>query len=104
MTSTRPYRRAFSLLELLAVVTILGVIAAVIVPRVVSSTETANEAVESHHLAQLNSLAELHYLTHWVWPDNVDDLSAVLPDGPPTPPNGGSYEFDNVEMRFKHVP
>jgi len=34
-------RRGFSLLELLAVVTILGIIAAMIVPRVTNSSATA---------------------------------------------------------------
>ena len=44
----------FSLLELLAVVTILGIIAAIIVPRVTVSSATAKTKVRDHHKATIN--------------------------------------------------
>ncbi|MEM1304034.1 MAG: type II secretion system protein [Planctomycetota bacterium] len=96
--------RGFSLLELLAVVTLIGIIAAIVVPRVSVSTDAANNTVESHHLAQLNSLVEQYYLEHWVWPSSVADLSAYLPDGVPVNPNGGTYTIDSTSHRVEVTP
>ncbi len=45
MTRTSNKRNGFSLMELLAVVTILGIIAAIIVPRVAVSSDTAKAKV-----------------------------------------------------------
>jgi prepilin-type N-terminal cleavage/methylation domain-containing protein len=47
-------RAGFSLMELLAVVTILGIIAAIIVPRVAVSSDTAKSKVNSHNKATIN--------------------------------------------------
>ena len=51
----RNKKGGFSLLELLAVVTILGIIAAIIVPRVTVSSDTAKQRVRDHHKATINS-------------------------------------------------
>ena len=51
----RKKSQGFSLLELLAVVTILGIIAAIIVPRVTVSSDTAKQRVRDHHKATINS-------------------------------------------------
>ena len=47
--------RGFSLLELLAVVTILGIIAAIIVPRVTFSSATDKQRVHEYHKATINT-------------------------------------------------
>ena len=55
-------RRGFSLMELLAVVTILGIIAAIIVPRVTVSSDTAKAKVNAHNKATINAeLKDLGY-------------------------------------------
>ncbi|HJQ79336.1 MAG TPA: prepilin-type N-terminal cleavage/methylation domain-containing protein, partial [Lacipirellulaceae bacterium] len=59
---TYRFRRAFSLMELLAVVTILGVIAAVIVPRVIGGTDKAKEKTCYHNCAEINIAVERYYL------------------------------------------
>ncbi|HYO24320.1 MAG TPA: prepilin-type N-terminal cleavage/methylation domain-containing protein, partial [Lacipirellulaceae bacterium] len=51
----------FSLLELLAVVTILGVIAALIVPRVTVSSAAAKTKVRDHHMATINAAVEQYF-------------------------------------------
>ena len=62
--------RGFSLLELLAVVTILGIIAAIIVPRVTVSSSTAKQKVRDHHKATINAAVERYYVDTNSWPAN----------------------------------
>src|SRR5262245_24038680 len=87
-------RRGFSLLELLAVVTILGVIAAIIVPRVTLSSATAKTKVRDHHKATINAAVERYYIDNNTWPaNNLSDIGAnanYFPDGIPTNPVDGS--------------
>ncbi len=89
-------RRGFSLMELLAVVTILGIIAAIIVPRVAVSSDTAKTKVNLHSKATINSAVERWYVEKGTWPaNNLSDIGADLnyfPDGLPTnPTNGTAY-------------
>ena len=83
-------RPAFSLLGLLAVVTILGIIAAMVVPRVSTSRTAAKEKVHAHNKATINSAVERYYVNEGSWPAN--DLSDIgidpdyFPDGLPANP------------------
>ena len=85
--------RGFSLLELLAVVTILGIIAAIIVPRVTVSSSTAKTKVRDHHKATINAAVERFYVDTNTWPANdLSDIGAnanYFPDGIPTNPVDG---------------
>lgn len=81
-------RRGFSLMELLAVVTILGIIAAIVVPRVSVSSATAKQQVHKHNKATINAAVERFYIETGDWPE--DDLSDMgtdyFPDGVPENP------------------
>jgi general secretion pathway protein G len=83
-------RRGFSLMELLAVVTILGIIAAIIVPRVAVSSDTAKAKVAAHHKSTINSAAERWYVEKGAWPAaDLSDIGAdvnYFPSGIPTNP------------------
>lgn len=98
------HRRGFSLLELLAVVTILGIIAAIIVPRVSVSSSTAKTKVRDHHKATINAAVERFYLDNNSWP--ATDLSDIgvnanyFPDGVPTNPvDGSAYSLNATTHR-----
>ena len=52
----RPF--GFSLLELLAVVTILGIIAVVVIPRITVSAGTAKANANTQNIAEINSAVE----------------------------------------------
>src|SRR5437667_226890 len=97
-------RSAFSLMELLAVVTILGIIAAIIVPRVAVSSDTAKTKVNSHNKATINSAVERWYVEKGTWPaNNLSDIGAdvnYFPDGIPTnPTNATAYTLNAATHR-----
>jgi general secretion pathway protein G len=97
-------RSGFSLMELLAVVTILGIIAAIIVPRVTVSSDTAKQKVDAHNKATINAAVERFYIETGSWPANdLSDIGAdtdYFPDGIPTNPvNGSSYALDATTHR-----
>jgi general secretion pathway protein G len=94
----------FSLMELLAVVTILGIIAAIIVPRVAVSSDTAKAKVNAHNRATINSAVERWYVEKGAWPAlNLSDISADInyfPDGVPVDPvDGSSYTLNATTHR-----
>jgi general secretion pathway protein G len=97
-------RNAFSLLELLAVVTILGIIAAIIIPRVTISSDTAKQRVRDHHKATINAAVERYYIDNNAWPaNNLSDIGAdvdYFPDGIPTNPvDGTAYSLNATTHR-----
>jgi prepilin-type N-terminal cleavage/methylation domain-containing protein len=99
-------RAAFSLMELLAVVTILGIIAAIIVPRVTVSSDTAKQKVNAHNKATINASVERWYIEKGTWPaNNLSDIGAdvnYFPDGIPTNPiNGSAYALDATTHRVQ---
>ncbi len=77
----RRRRSGFSLLELLAVVTILGIIAAIVVPRVATSTATARQNAVLQNRAEINAAVERYFVDTGGWPAN--DLSDMLPTSSP---------------------
>lgn len=104
MNSSPNDRAAFSLMELLAVVTILGVIAALVLPRVISSTDVAKHKTCLHNRAEINITVERYYLHTGDWPAN--DLADIagdteyFPDGLPTcPQSGAAYRLDPTTRR-----
>ncbi|PHR98431.1 MAG: prepilin-type cleavage/methylation domain-containing protein [Blastopirellula sp.] len=100
---TSAVRKGFSLLELLAVVIILGIIAAVVVPRVSSSSALAKEKVNAHNIATLNASVERYYVNEGSWPTALTDLGAdYLPDGVPAVPTDGTltYTLDGTTHRI----
>ena len=97
-------RSGFSLMELLAVVTILGIIAAIIVPRVTVSSDTAKQKVNSHNKATINAAVERWYIDKGTWPaNNLTNIGAdvnYFPQGLPTnPTNGSAYTLNPTTHR-----
>lgn len=97
-------RRGFSLLELLAVVTILGIIAVVVVPRVSVSSAKAKQEADRQNKAEINSAIERWYFEKGTWPaTNLSDIGAdvnYFPNGiPVNPTNGAVYTMDATKKR-----
>ncbi|REJ69001.1 MAG: type II secretion system protein [Planctomycetota bacterium] len=98
-TALHRKRRGFSLLELLAVVTILGIIAVVIIPRINFSRTTAETNANLQNIAEINSAVERYFFETGTWPaSNLSDIGAnanYFPDGIPAKPGGGNYTLDS---------
>ncbi len=97
-------RRGFSLLELLAVVTILGIIAVVVVPRISVSSTTAKQKEDAQNKAEINSAVERWYFEKGTWPaNNLSDIRADInyfPQGLPTNPiTGAAYTLNATTHR-----
>ncbi len=101
---TRKRRSGFSLMELLAVVTILGIIAAIVIPRVSVSSATAKQKVHEHNTATINASVERYYINTGGWPaDDLTDIGAdtsYFPDGIPVNPVDSSvYALNTTTHR-----
>ncbi|MEX2317806.1 MAG: type II secretion system protein [Pirellulales bacterium] len=104
MFHKREIRTAFSLIELLAVVTILGIIAAMVLSRVMVSTDSAKEQTCYHNRAEINITVEQFYINSGSWPANdLSDIGAdvnYFPDSLPVcPVSGTAYAVDPVTHR-----
>jgi prepilin-type N-terminal cleavage/methylation domain-containing protein len=101
MTS-KTHRSAFSLLELLAVVVILGVIALVVIPRINFSSTTAKENSCFQNKAEINAAVERYKFENGSLPNNLNKLDdpAYFPEGiPRCPVSGEKYKLLNPTQR-----
>jgi prepilin-type N-terminal cleavage/methylation domain-containing protein len=101
--------KGFSLLELLAVVTILGVIAAIIIARFTTTTTTAKNKLNVHNKAVINAMVERYYMENNAWPatalTELNDPN-YFPDGIPVGPfdNTTPYTIDGTTHRVNNIP
>jgi general secretion pathway protein G len=88
----------FTLLEVVIIVVMISILAAIVIPRImVSSTRAKVQACEMNR-SIINTQVEVYYFTEGTWP--MDDLtdaktnSNYFPDGIPScPVNGTSYQL-----------
>ena len=83
----------FTLVEIMVVVVILGVLAVLIVPRVVGRTEEARAAAAKHDIAAIMQSLKLYRLDNGRYPTNDQGLQALVtrPQGGPAASNWRSY-------------
>ena len=102
---TKPRRNAFSLLELLAVVVILGIIALVVIPRINFSSATAKKNACHQNKAEINTAVERFNWDTGALPADADALAPpntndYFPDGLPVcPVDGSAYTLDATTKR-----
>jgi general secretion pathway protein G len=80
---------AFTLIELMVVVVILGILAVFVVPRVAGRPEEARVTKARVEIANLEQALELYYLDNGRYPDTEQGLEALVrkPDTGPEPSN-----------------
>jgi prepilin-type N-terminal cleavage/methylation domain-containing protein len=84
----------FSLIELLIVVTIILIIAAIAIPNLMRSKMTANEAAAVEALRTLNSTALMYSTTYGGFPHAISDMGPA--GGSPTPSSSAADLIDSV--------
>lgn len=97
-------RSGFSLMEMLAVVIILGTLALMIIPRLGGSTNNTRKAADAANRAHINSQVERWYFEKGTWPENdLSDIKAdpeYFPEGiPQNPLNGWNYSLNATTHR-----
>src|SRR4051812_29298999 len=94
-------RSAFSLMEMLAAAAILGILAAVIVPRLVNHQDSAKKSACYANKGDIELQAKLWRRNRGTYPAaNLSDIgpdTSYFPGGLPTcPVDGTSYTFDTT--------
>lgn len=93
--------RGFTLIEIMVVIAILGILAALIVPRIVGRTDDARIAAAKTDIATLMQALKLYRLDNARYPSTEQGLRALIekPTSEPLPPNwkqGGYLERNSV--------
>jgi general secretion pathway protein G len=93
----RAAERGFTLIEIMVVIVILGVLAALVVPNVLSRTDDARIAAAKSDLGAIRQALKLYRLDNQRYPTNEQGLAALVtkPTIAPAPPNwkpGGYLE------------
>jgi prepilin-type N-terminal cleavage/methylation domain-containing protein len=73
--------KGFTLIELLIVVVIIGILAAIAIPKFSATREKAYFAAMKSDLKNLASQQEIYYSDEYLYSDDVDDLGFVNSDG-----------------------
>jgi general secretion pathway protein G len=85
----------FTLIEVMVVVVILGILAAIVVPRVMDRPDTARITKAKQDIRAINSALDLYKLDNYDYPSNDQGLAALItkPAGSPEPRNwkAGGY-------------
>ena len=95
-------RAALTLLELVAVVTILGILVAIIVPRFSGHTAYAKRNACRTYKADLNSAIDRYYFDRGSFPVDTTDLTPdYYPNAVPNcPVDGSAYTIDASRGRI----
>ncbi len=87
--------RGFTLIEIMVVVVIMGVLAALVVPRLMGRADDARIFAAKQDIATLMQALKLYRLDNQRYPTNEQGLQALVtrPSGGPAPPNwkSGGY-------------
>ena len=84
-----PGSKGFTLIELMVVIVILGVLAGLIVPRIMGRPDEARQLKAKMQIESLETALKLYKLDNGAYPSTDQGLEALVaqPTSPPEPPN-----------------
>ncbi len=99
-------KKGFTLIEILFVIVVIGILAAIVIPRLTTTAKTAKINACNANVANINTQIERYYFEEGEWPSS--DLSEMLPpdsydympDGLPICPYADAYVFDVIPHRI----
>lgn len=111
-------QRGFTLIEVMVVVVILGILAAIIVPKIMSRPEQARIVKVKQDILAIQSGLDLYKLDNGFYPSTDQGLEALVkkPNNPPVPsswksdgylqevpldPWGEAYQYSNDDEKLK---
>jgi len=90
----------FTLIEVLVVVLILAILAAIAIPRIITSTNDAKKAVCKANIHMMNAQIELYAVRNdGTFPDTLARITSdpnYFPDGAPVCPFGTPYVYNTT--------
>lgn len=86
-------QRGFSLIEIMVVVVILGILAALVVPKIISRPDEARVVKVKQDVMAIQNALELYKLDNGFYPTTDQGIQALVhrPDSSPSPNNWQSY-------------
>jgi len=89
----RSANRGFTLIEIMVVVVILGILAGIVVPRIMDRPDDARIAKARQDIRSIEQALQLYRMDNYVYPTTDQGLEALVsePSGSPSPPNWRPY-------------
>jgi general secretion pathway protein G len=84
--SSRARQRGFTLIEIMVVVVILGILAAIVVPSIMDSPDKARVAKAKQDVRALEGALELYRLDNYTYPSTQQGLEALVAQPAGEPP------------------
>jgi len=73
-------QQGFTLIELMVVIVILGILAGVVVPRIMDNPDKARVAKAKHDIIALESALDVYRLDNFIYPSTDQGLEALVTD------------------------
>ncbi|WP_312225719.1 type II secretion system major pseudopilin GspG [Stutzerimonas nitrititolerans] len=89
MTFNETKQKGFTLIEIMVVVVILGILAALVVPQVMNRPDQAKVAVAKGDIKAIGAALDMYKLDNFSYPSTQQGLNALVekPSGSPQPKN-----------------
>ncbi len=84
--SRRTRARGFTLIEIMVVVVILGILAAIVVPNIMDAPDKARVAKAKQDIQMIESALELYKLDNYVYPSTQQGLQSLVSQPAGDPP------------------
>jgi len=92
-------KRAFTLLELLVVILILGLLAAFVVPNIIGAGDKAKRDLVCSQMSSISSALDMFKMDNGMYPDTEEGLKALVSN-----PDADKYPAYSSKPYMKRVP